>query len=63
MVKVDITKKEIEALDIILKKTKAPIIVGFLVGGLRAKRQQAVQKEEETKLREQYGKKDGNRKA
>ena len=63
MVKIDIQQKEIEALDVVLKKTRAPIIVGFIVGSFRARIQQAVQKEREAKLREQYGKKDKDTKA
>jgi len=63
MVKIDIVEKEIEALDIVLKKAEVPVVVGFLVGSLRARIQQAIQKEQEAKLREQYGKKDKDTKA
>jgi len=63
MVKIDIQQKEIEALDVVLKKTKAPIIVGFLVGSLRARIQQAIQKEQEALMREKYGKTDKDTKA
>ena len=57
MVKIDIQQKEIDALDVLLKKTKAPIVVGFLLGSLRARIQMAIQKEQETLMREKYGKK------
>jgi len=64
MVKIDIDKKEIEAFDMMLKNTtytgKNWSVVGYLIGNFRMKIQQGVQKEQESKLREQYGKKDKN---
>ena len=61
MVKVDIDKKEIEAFDAMLKNTtytgKNWTIIGYLMGNLRLRIQQGIQKEQEAKLREQYGKK------
>lgn len=67
MVKINIDEKEIEAFDIMLKNTtytgKNWAMIGYLVGSLRIKMQQAVQKEQETKLRERYGKKDKDTKA
>lgn len=62
MVKIDVAEKEIEAFDIMLKNTtytgKNWAMIGFLVGSLKIKMEQAIQKEKENRLREQYGKKD-----
>ena len=67
MVKIDIDKKEIEAFDIMLKNTtytgKNWTMIGYLIGNLRMKMQQGIQKEQEAQLRERYGKKDKNPKA
>jgi len=65
MVKIDIQQKEIDALDIVLKEAKVSVVVGFLVGSLRGRIQQAIQREQEILMREKYGekKKDKNTKA
>jgi hypothetical protein len=64
MIKINIDQKEIEAFDIMLKNTtytgKNWSMIGYLIGNLRMKMQQAVQKEQESQLREHYGKKDKN---
>ena len=61
MVKIEIDKKEIEALDIMLKNTtytgKNWSMIGYFIGNIRIKIQQAVQKEQESQLREKYAKK------
>ena len=67
MVKIEVDKKEIEAFDIMLKNTtytgKNWSMIGYLIGNIRMKIQQGMQKEQEAKLREQYGKKDKTTKA
>lgn len=67
MTKINIDRKEIEAFDIMLKNTtytgKNWSMIGYLIGNLRMKMQQGVQKEQEAQLREQYGKKDKDTKA
>lgn len=63
MVKIDIQPKEINALDIIMKETKCTVVIGYLLGNLRARIQQGIEKEQEAQLRERYGKKDKNTKA
>lgn len=64
MTKINIDKKEIEAFDIMLNNTayigKNWAMIGYLLGNLRIKMQQAVHKEQEIQLREHNGKKDKN---
>ena len=67
MVKINIDPKEIEAFDALLKNTKYTgenwTMIGYLIGNLRMKIQQAILREQEALLREKYGKKDKNTKA
>jgi len=56
MVNINIEQKEIDALDVVLKKTKVPIVIGYILGSLRAKIQQSLARERELQLREKYGK-------
>lgn len=54
MIKVEIYKKEIEALDKILVKTECPVAVGFVLGTLRVRIQQEIMREEERAMKEKY---------
>jgi len=54
MVRVDINKKELEALDKILDKVECPIPAGLIVGMWRVKIQQEVLKEKDKAMKEKY---------
>ena len=54
MVKVEISQKEIQALDIVLNKAEVPVKVGLIVGLFRTRIQQNLNKEREKQLKEKY---------
>lgn len=47
MVKIDLNKNELEALDYIISKTECPVKIGFILGSLRIKIQQSINIENE----------------
>lgn len=54
MVKVEISQKEIQALDIVLNKAEVPVKVGLIVGLFRTRIQENLNKEREKQLKEKY---------
>ena len=54
MVLVDIHPKEIEAFDRLIAKANAPIPIGFVIGTLRVRIQEAITKEQDKQLKDKY---------
>jgi len=54
MVKIDINREELEALDKVLKKVECPISTGLIIGMWRVKIQQELLKEQEKVIKEKY---------
>jgi hypothetical protein len=55
--KVDISLKEVQALDELYKDAKCPIAMGMILGIFRVRIQEAINKERETQLKEKFSKK------
>lgn len=55
--RIEIYQREIQALDELMKNAKVPIAMGMVLGTLRVRIQEAVNKENEKLQKEKYSKK------
>jgi len=59
--KVEISQKEIQALDTILNKVECPVQVGLIVGLFRVRVQEEFKKQQEKQLKEKFAPKNKNK--
>lgn len=58
--KIEISQREIQAFDVLLNEAKCPVKVGMIMGLLRTRMQEKLNKEREKQLKEKYTSKKKN---